>query len=120
MTYVDGFVVPIRKAEFEAYRALARKAAEIWLEHGALSYVECLAEDAPYGERTSFPRAVQLEDDEVVVLSWITYQDRATRDAVMARIMADPRFQNEMAGPPFNTQRMILGGFETFIESLRA
>jgi uncharacterized protein YbaA (DUF1428 family) len=119
MTYVDGFVVPVRKAEFEAYRALARKAAGLWLEHGAISHVECLAENVPYGELTSFPRAVQLAEDEVVVLSWITYQDRASRDAVMAKVMADPRFQDEMAGPPFNTQRMILGGFETFVEYVR-
>jgi uncharacterized protein YbaA (DUF1428 family) len=116
MAYVDGFVVPVRKDQLDAYKALARKASEIWLEHGALTYVECVGEDTPYGEVTSFPRAVQLTDDEVVIFSWITYVDRASRDAVMAKVMADERLKADMATMPFDGKRMIFGGFQAFLE----
>lgn len=116
MAYVDGFVVPVRKDKLEDYKALARKGAEVWMEHGALSYVECIADDAPYGEVTSFPRAVQLTEDEIVIFSWITYKDRAHRDAVMAKVMADERLKADMASMPFDGKRMIFGGFQAFLE----
>ena len=116
MAYVDGFVVPVRKDKLDAYKALARKACAIWLEPGALSYVECVADDVPYGEVTSFPRAVQLTDDEVVIFSWITYEDRAGRDAVMAKVMADERLKADMSSMPFDGKRMIFGGFQAFLE----
>jgi uncharacterized protein YbaA (DUF1428 family) len=93
MAYVDGFVVPVPKDKLDAYKALAQKASEVWMEYGALSYVECVADDAPYGEVTSFPRAVQLTEDEVVIFSWITYKDRASRDEIMAKVMADERLE---------------------------
>jgi len=116
MAYVDGFVVPVRKDKLEDYKALAHKGAEVWMEHGALSYVECIADDAPYGEVTSFPRAVQLAEDEIVIFSWITYKDRAHRDAVMAKVMADERLKADMASMPFDGKRMIFGGFQAFLE----
>ena len=113
MPYVDGFVLAVPKAKLEAYKALAARAGKLWMEHGALSYVECVADDVPYGELTSFPRAVQAIDDEVVVFSWITYPDRATRDAVNAKVMADARMKGE--DMPFDGKRMIYGGFESFV-----
>ena len=94
---------------------MARLGAQVWMEHGALSYVECLADDVPYGELTSFPRAVQAKDDEVVVFSWATYPDRAARDATMAKVMADPRLKSDPATMPFDGKRMIWGGFESFV-----
>lgn len=41
------------------------------MEHGALAYHECVADDAPVGKRTSFPRSVKLKEDEVVVFAYI-------------------------------------------------
>lgn len=115
MAYVDGFVLAVPKANIEAYKEMARLGAKVWMEHGALSYVECFGDDVPYGEVTSFPRAVQATDDEVVVFSWITYIDRAARDAVMAKVMADERMKPAMDNMPFDGKRMIFGGFETFL-----
>lgn len=63
MPYVDGFVLAVPRQNIEAYQAMARHAGAIWMEHGALSFVECIADDTPYGELTSFPRAVQAKDD---------------------------------------------------------
>jgi uncharacterized protein YbaA (DUF1428 family) len=85
-------------------------------EHGALSIVECLADDTPYGQLTSFPRAVMAKDDEVVAFSWITYPDKPTRDAVMGKVMADERLKDVMQNAPFDTKRMIFGGFTSFLE----
>ena len=115
MAYVDGFVLAVPKANLEAYKDMARLGGKVWMEHGALSYVECFGDDVPYGEVTSFPRAVQATDDEFIVFSWITYTDRASRDAVMAKVMADERMKPYMDNMPFDGKRMIFGGFETFL-----
>jgi hypothetical protein len=47
MGYVDGFVVAVPKHNIEAYKELARTAGEIWKEHGALAFVECIGDDVP-------------------------------------------------------------------------
>ncbi len=100
----------------EDYKAVARLAGEVWKDHGALAYVECLGDDVPYGELTSFPRAVQAKPDEVVAFSWIVYENRERRDAVLAKVMADPRLKEQMSNMPFDGKRMIYGGFEAFLE----
>ena len=57
--YVDGFVMPLPKSNVEKYREIATTAGGLWIEHGALDYKECLAEDVQVGEVTSFPRSVK-------------------------------------------------------------
>ncbi|MGB3537680.1 MAG: DUF1428 family protein [Mesorhizobium sp.] len=116
MSYVDGFVVPVPKAKLDAYKDLARLAGTVWKEHGALAYVECVGDDVPYGELTSFPRSVQAGEDEIVIFSWVVYESRKSRDAVMAKVMADPRMQPGMENMPFDGKRMIFGGFKPFME----
>ena len=116
MTYVDGFVLAVPKKNLEAYEAMARKAGALWKEFGALSYVETIADDVPYGELTSFPRAVQAKDDEVVVFSWITYASREDRDAINKKVMADPRMKMDPKDNPFDGKRMIFGGFKSLVE----
>ena len=117
MPYVDGFVLAVPKAKLEEYKALARAAGDVWMEHGALSYVECLADDVPYGELTSFPRAVQAKDDEIVIFAWVTYKSRADRDRIMKLVMEDPEMAGDMDKMPFDGKRMIFGGFEAFVEA---
>ena len=114
MPYVDGFVIPVHKDKVEAYKAHARRAGKVWMELGALAFVECVGDDVPYGKLTSFPRAVQATDDEVIIFSWIVYRSRADRDAVMAKVMADERIKAD--DMPFDAKRMIFGGFETFLQ----
>jgi uncharacterized protein YbaA (DUF1428 family) len=116
MSYVDGFVVPVPKDRLDDYKEMARVGGAVWKEHGALAYVECIGDDVPYGETTSFPRSVQATDDEVVIFSWIVYADRAQRDAIMAKVMADPRLAVWMNNMPFDGKRMIFGGFKPFLE----
>ncbi|WP_119679474.1 DUF1428 domain-containing protein [Indioceanicola profundi] len=116
MSYVDGFVLAVPKQNIEAYRKMAQTAGEVWKEHGALAYVECVGDDVPYGELTSFPRAVQATEDETVVFAWIVYESREQRDAVNAKVMADPRLKDSMTNAPFDGKRMIYGGFNTLLE----
>lgn len=89
--YVDGFVVPVPKKNLDAYRRLARKAGKVWREHGALQYVECVADDVKRGKLTSFPQSVKLKPGEVVCFSWIVYKSRRQRDQVNKKVMAAPR-----------------------------
>ena len=114
MSYVEGFILAVPKDRLDDYRAMARKAGAMWMGFGATSYVECLGDDVPYGELTSFPRAVLATDDEVIVFSWITYADRETRDAVMAKVMADDSLKDDPM--PFDGKRMIFGGFVPFVD----
>ena len=86
------------------------------MEFGALTYVECVADDVPYGELTSFPRAVMAKEDETVVFSWITYESREKRDEVNAKVMQDERLKGFMESSPFDGKRMIYGGFTTILE----
>jgi uncharacterized protein YbaA (DUF1428 family) len=116
MPYVDGFVVAVPGDRIADYKKIARKAGKVWMEHGALSYVECLGDDVPVGKVTSFTRAVKLKEGEQVVFSWITYKSRAHRDAVNKKVMADPRLKMDMANMPFDGKRMIYGGFKTIVE----
>lgn len=109
-------MLAVPKQNIDAYKDMARKAGDIWLEHGAESYVECIGDDVPVGELTSFPRAVQAKDDEIVVFSWATYKDRATRDAVMKKVMDDPRMKGDEYKSVFDGKRMIFGGFQPFLD----
>lgn len=116
MPYVDGFILAVPKAKLEDYKAMARTGGEVWMSHGALSYVECVGDDVPYGELTSFPRSVQAKEDEVVIFAWVTYKSRKDRDKIMKKVMEDSRLSMDMASMPFDGKRMIFGGFESFIE----
>ncbi len=116
MPYVDGFVLAVPKANFDAYKELATTAGQVWKEHGALSFVECWGDDVPDGEVTSFPMAVKAKDDETVVFSWITYPSRAARDEINKKVMEDPRMKAGMENMPFDGKRMIYGGFEIVLE----
>lgn len=113
--YVDGFLLAVPKEKLDEYKRMARQASEVWKEHGAIAYVEATADDVPYGELTSFPRAVQAKDDEIVVFSYALYDSRAKRDEVMKKVMEDPRLKCEMENMPFDAKRMIWGGFESFV-----
>ena len=113
--YVDGFVIPVPKKNIAAYRALARKAGKVWKKHGALEYCECVADDVKPGKVTSFPQAVNLKDDEVVVFSWIVYPSREDRDRINAAVMSDPRLKMDPKTMPFDAMRMFWGGFKVML-----
>ena len=118
MTYVDGFVLPVKKRQLPTYRSMAKQAGKVWRQHGALEFHECVADDVPHGKRTSFPRSVKLKRGETVVWSYIVYKSRSHRDRVNAKVMKDPRMTSIMnpKALPFDGKRMIFGGFKVLVE----
>lgn len=117
--YVDGFVLPVPKKNLPAYRRMASLAGKVWREHGALEYIECVADDVKLGKYTSFPQSVKLERGEVVVFSWIVYKSRAHRDSVNKKVMKDPRIapMMDVKALPFDGKRMFWGGFKVMLDA---
>ena len=111
MAYVDGFVLPVPKKKLAAYRRMARKAGKVWLEHGALQFRECVADDMKPGKLTSFPQSVKLKPGETVFFSYIVYKSRRDRDRVNKKVMSDKRITGSMDPKtmPFDARRMIYG-----------
>ncbi len=114
--YVDGFIVPVPKSKVKAYKKLATLAGKVWMKHGALQYIECIADDVKKGKVTSFPRSVKKKSNETVFFSWIVYKSRAHRDQVNKKVMKDP-FMSGMTydNVPFDGMRLIYGGFKTLV-----
>jgi uncharacterized protein YbaA (DUF1428 family) len=114
--YVDGFVIPIRKENLDAYGTLAEKAREVWLDHGALDYRECVGDDMETKDMVAFPKLAGCGPGETVIFAWITYRSREHRDEVNGKVMKDPRITctGEM-DMPFECQRMAYGGFRTLV-----
>jgi len=118
MRYVDGFVVPVPKRNLQAYRRMAQTAGKVWREHGALEYIEAVADDVKPGKHTSFPQSVKLKPRETVVFAYVVYKSRAHRDRVNAKVMKDKRMA-AMMNPkalPFDGKRMFWGGFEVLVD----
>jgi uncharacterized protein YbaA (DUF1428 family) len=118
MKYVDGFVLPVPKKNIQLYRRIARKAGDIWREHGALEYRECVGDDLKVKMGLPFPRLSKLKPSETVFFSWIVYKSRAHRDSVNKKVMKDPRMARMMhQGPmPFDVKRMAYGGFKVLVD----
>lgn len=114
--YIDGFLLPIPKAKLEEYRALAEQASAIWLEHGALQYTECAADDLSADWGRSFAAAAAAKEDQTVIFAWAVFADRESRDAANAKIMADERLAAICPTPPiFDCKTMAFGGFKVIV-----
>lgn len=115
--YVDGFVIPIPKANVEKYKEIAQQAGEIWLEHGALDYYEGLGDDLDIDKMLSFKTLANTSEDETVIFSWIVFESKEHRDTVNAAVMNDQRIKDSMkeGGCPFDFTRMAYGGFKALV-----
>ena len=114
MTYITGFLIPVKTADKERYLESARKSWPLFQKYGCLEQVETWGEDIPEGETTSFPRAVKREPGEAVVFSWLRWPDRATADKCFAEMMDDPDFDG--MDMPFDGKRMMWAGFDPIFE----
>ena len=110
--YVDTYVMPVSKAKINAYKKFAEKMAVLATTHGALFYINCIADDVKPGKETSFPQAVKLHDDEIVVTSWAVYKSREDRNRANTSIMEDPGFKELSQNMPVDGKRMFMGGFQ--------
>jgi uncharacterized protein YbaA (DUF1428 family) len=117
MHYIDGFVLAVPSANLDQYKQMAELAGSVWMEHGALQYVEAVADDVQPGKLTSFPQAVQLKEGELVVFAFIVYRSREERDEINKKVMADPRLKDmDPKTMPFDSMRMFWGGFKGLVE----
>jgi uncharacterized protein YbaA (DUF1428 family) len=118
MAYVDGYVIPVPKKNLNAYMAMARKASKFFIEHGALEVKECAPDDLNVPMGVPFPKALGLKSGETVVFSYVVYKNRAHRDRVNKKIMADPRMKSAMPKKePFDWKRMSYGGFKVVVDA---
>tara|TARA_R110000851_G_scaffold332391_1_gene508485 strand:- start:188674 stop:189078 length:405 start_codon:yes stop_codon:yes gene_type:complete len=115
MSYIDGFIIAVPKANKDKFIQHAQTADAAFMEWGAIRILECWEDDVPNGKLTDFRRAVQAKDDEAVAFSWIEWPDKATRDAGMEKIMMamnnDSRLDPQTNPMPFDGMRLIFGGF---------
>ena len=116
MSYIDGFVIAVPDANRQKFIDHARSFDPLFLEYGATRVVEGWGDDVPDGKQTDFRRAVQAQDGESVVFSWVEWPDKATRDAAMEKMMKDPRMDPATNPMPFDGKRMIFGGFSNVLE----
>lgn len=115
--YIDGTVMPVPADKREAFTQASKKMAELFMEYGAITVVDCWGDDVPEGQHNDFHGAVLRKPDEAVVFSWIGWKDKAARDAAWEKIMADPRmqaFSPDTVGADMG--RMIFGGFRPLVD----
>jgi uncharacterized protein YbaA (DUF1428 family) len=130
MSYVDGFVIVIKKSKVEDYKKMAMQGKEMWLKHGALDYKECVGDDLTpkmpdmpgmenMPKANTFVNLAKPQADETIVFSYIVFRDRAHRDEVNAKVMSDPAMTPEAMKDqpmPFEMNKMTYGGFQTIVE----
>ena len=118
MRYVDAFVLPLPKKNLKVYQAIAKKAGKVWLEHGALQYVEAAGDDLAIKFGVPFTKLMKPKAGETVVVSYIVYKSRAHRDSVNKKVMSDERLKKmmEQSSMPFDVKRMAYGGFSMLVD----
>lgn len=121
--YIDGFVLPVPRNQLEIYREVVEKVAEIWKEHGALDYAEYVGDDMSLEGTRSFPDVTDAKKDEVIIFGWVVFESREARDQANERVAADPRMAEllnpltQTTRPIFDGERMVYGGFRSFVQS---
>jgi len=117
--YIDGFVHPIPFDRLDEYKLLVSQVAEIWKEHGALDYWECVGDDLHLEGTRSFIDLVAAEKDEAILFGFVVFDSREARDLANEKVATDPRMGELMttSNVAFDARRMAYGGFQPFVSS---
>ncbi len=106
--YVDIYLLPVPKANLDAYTEQAIVFGQVAKEHGALSYREFVGDDI--GE------AMTVEDGTALTAAVAEFSSRRHRDEVMAKVMTDPRVEALLQGEsPADMSRIQYGGFAPLV-----
>ncbi|MFM7332046.1 MAG: DUF1428 family protein [Brachymonas sp.] len=117
-TYLDGYIMVVPQAKREAFIAHVKQSIPIYKEYGALRVLDSWADDLPGGGRiNSYSHAVQLQEGEALVFSYIEWPSKAVRDAAWPRILRDPRMHPDVNPMPYDYKRMLRGGFQTIVQA---
>lgn len=121
MSYVDGFVIPVKKQNLKAYRKMATLGAKVWMKHGALQYLEATGDDLfPKGFFSTFAKLTKMKEDETIIFAFILFESRAHRNRVNKLVMKDPAMDpSQFKTMPFDMKRMAYGGFKTLVAGKR-
>lgn len=133
MSYFDCYLVPVPRANRAQYEKLARISSAIAQECGALRVVECWLDEAgpdastyhaetarqAAGTYSHFAAAAGVQGDEAVVMSWVEWPDKQSRDDGMEKMTADPRMQFDDQPMVFDGARLIAGGFRPMLDSAK-
>lgn len=117
-SYVDGFIIPIKKKNLNAYKKMAKIGCKIWMEYGALDYYECVGDELnnPWG--VPFTKLCNLKKDETVVFAFIIYKSKAHAKQVNKKVHADPRMHpDNFKSMPFDMKRFTMGKFKSLVHS---
>lgn len=117
MSYVDGFLLPVKESGLKTYRRMAEWGRKTWIKHGALDYKECLGDDLTAKWGLPYRRMLKLKKGETVVFAFIVFKSRAHRDRVNALVMKEMASSKEKmpAEMPFDVKRTGYGGFQTIV-----
>src|SRR3990167_3799747 len=90
--YVDGFVLVVPKNKVSDYKKMAKEGAHVWMEAGALEYMECMGEDLiPKSmdgmKPLAFTKMAKAKPNETVWFSFVVYKSKKHRDEVNAKVM---------------------------------
>ncbi|MEK6925623.1 MAG: DUF1428 domain-containing protein [Nanoarchaeota archaeon] len=122
MVYVDGFVLVIKNNRLKEYHKMASEAGKVWKRFGAISYVEALGDDMhpdTHGMKSSnFPKMAKAKSGEKVFFSFITYKNKAHRDAVNKKVMDyfAKKYVDKPMDMPFDMKRFAYGGFRSIVD----
>ena len=114
-SYVQGFLIPVPADNQEAYRKMADESWPWFAKFGATRLLECWDDDVPEGKVTDFRRAVKAEANEIVVFSFMEWSSRAVCDQAHEAMMKDEGMKMPDV-MPFDSKRMIFGGFSPVVE----
>ena len=117
MSYIEGFVAAVPRANKDAYKKHASEAFPYFKKLGATRMVENWGDDVPDGKVTDYARAAHKKDGEAVVYSWVEWPDKETRTKGWEKMMADERMKPDPDNTPFDGARMIYGGFAPIVEA---
>jgi uncharacterized protein YbaA (DUF1428 family) len=102
---------------------MAQDGAKAWIKFGALSYKECMLDDAkPKYITFTFPIMTKVKPGETVWFSYIEFKSKKHRDQVNTKVMKyfDAQAKDKgdaMKDMPFDMKRMAYGGFKVVVSS---
>ena len=115
MKYVDAYVIPLPRRKLKVYTAMARIGKKTWMKHGALEYMECVADDLKNPWAMDFTKLAKLKRGETLIVAFVVYRSRAHRDRVNAKVMKEMMEADTHMDMPFDPKRCAFGGFRVIV-----